>query len=189
LPRSVARALSQAEADDHPDAPWRPPATLPPADALTVALAMLTPRPADDQTMAACLAQLVIAFEPNTRLSADATRLRFEVWKRANADLGAFLWREATDRAIGSLKWMPKPAEFRELVALALAKRARERRRCEAMLAAHARRRNAPPPRPRASEEERTRELIAIYAKHDRQADVERLQRGLDALLKRKAMP
>jgi hypothetical protein len=189
LPRSVARALAQAEADDHPDAPWRPPASLPEPDALTLALAMLTPRPAEDATIAACLAALVIAFEPNTRLSAEATRLRFEVWKQANADLGDRLWRTATERAIGALKWMPKPAEFRDLVGPALEKRARERRRCEAMLAAHARQRNAPPPRPPATEAERTQELIDLYRKHNRPDDVARLQRRLDELLNRKAMP
>ena len=114
LPSSVARALRQAEDDDHPDIPWRPPAVLPPAEALRVALAMLTPRPADDRTIAACLAALVIAFEPNTKLSAEATRLRFEVWKEANGELGNALWNEATQRAIRALKWMPKPAELRE---------------------------------------------------------------------------
>jgi hypothetical protein len=154
-----------------------------------VALALLTPRRADDRTIAACLAALVIAFEPNTKLSAEATRLRFEVWKQANADLGDRLWRAATERAIASLRWMPKPAEFRDLVGPALEKRARERRRCEAMLAAHARRRNAPPPMPPATEEQRTRELIDLYVKHDRPDDVARLQRRLDELLNRKAMP
>src|SRR5947209_16233901 len=56
LPSLVAQALRQAERDDHPDVPWQPPARLPDADALKVALAMLTPRPADDRTIAACLA-------------------------------------------------------------------------------------------------------------------------------------
>jgi hypothetical protein len=185
LPSSVARALRQAETDDHPDVPWRPPAILPPADALRVALAMLTPRQADDRTIAACLAALVVAFEPNTKLSAEATRLRFEVWREANGDLGNALWNEATERAIRSLKWMPKPVELREQVRFALEARARRRRRCEQMLAEIARRARLPPP-PTETLEQRLANTVAIYRRHDRPADAERVQRRLDDLLKRK---
>lgn len=188
LPSSVARALRRAEDDDHPDIPWRPPAVLPSDDALRVALAMLTPRPADDRTIASCLAALVIAFEPNTKLSAEATRLRFEVWKEANGDLGNALWNEATQRAIRVLKWMPKPVELREQVRTALEARSTRRRRCEQMLAEQARRRRVPPP-PSETLEQRLAHTVAIYRKHDRPADAERVQRKLDELLKRKAIP
>jgi hypothetical protein len=187
LPSSVAQALSKAEHDHHPDIPWRPSANLPSADALRVAFAMLTPRPADDRTIGACLAALMIAFEPNTRLSAEATRLRLEVWKQANADLGNALWSEATERAIGSLKWMPKPAELREQVRPILEARALRRARCEQMLAEQARRKTAPPA-PRETLEERLTNTVAIYRKHERPADAERVQRMLDELLKRKAI-
>jgi hypothetical protein len=186
LPSSVARALRQAESDDHPDVPWRPPELLPPAEALRVALAMLSPRPADDRTIAACLAALVIAFEPNTRLSAVATRLRFEVWKEANGDLGNALWQTATQRAIQALKWMPKPSELREQVRSILEARDLRRRRCEQMLAEQARRARTPAP-PRETLEERLANTVAIYRKHDRPVDAERVQRMLDDLLKRKA--
>jgi len=186
LPSSVARALRQAEDDDHPDVPWRPPQVLPPAEALRVALAMLTPRPADDRTVAACLAALVIAFEPNTKLSAEATRLRFEVWKEANGDLGNALWHAATQRAIQALRWMPKPVELREQVRSILEARARRRRRCEQMLAEQARRDARPAP-PQETQEQRLANTVAIYRKHDRPADAERVQRMLDDLLKRKA--
>ena len=179
--------LRQAENDDHPDVRWRPPAELPPAEALRVALAMLTPRPADDRTIAACLAALVVAFEPNTRLSAEATRLRFAVWKEANGDLGNALWNEATRRAIQSLRWMPKPSELREQVRPILEARALRRRRCEQMLAERARRARTPPP-PQETVEQRLANTVAIYRKHDRPADAERVQRMLDDLLKRKAM-
>jgi hypothetical protein len=178
----VARALRQAEDDHHPDIPWKPPARLPDADALRLALAMLAPRPADDRTIAACLAALVIAFEANTKLSPEGTRLRFTVWKEANADLGNALWNEATERAIKSLRWMPKPSELREQVRAALEARALRRRRCEQMLAEHARRRRAPPP-VQETLEERLRNIVAIYRKHQRFADAERAQRKLDDLL------
>jgi hypothetical protein len=187
LPSSVARALRQAESDDHPDVPWRPPVVLPPADALRVALAMLTAPPADDRTIAACLAALVVAFEPNTRLSAEATRLRFEVWKEANGDLGNALWNEATERAIRSLRWMPKPAELRDQVRFVLAARALRRRRCEQMLAEIARRARTPPPIEETLEQ-RLANTVAIYRKHDRPADAERVQRRLDDLLKQKVV-
>jgi hypothetical protein len=182
----VAQALRQAERDDHPDVPWQPPARLPDADALKVALAMLTPRPADDRTIAACLAALVIAFEPNTKLSAEATRLRFEIWKEANGDLGNALWNEATQRAIRALKWMPKPSELREQVRPILDARALRRRRCERMLAELARRARTPAP-PQETLAERLANTVAIYRKHDRPVDAERVQRMLDDLLKRKA--
>jgi hypothetical protein len=182
LPSLVARALRQAEDDHHPDIPWKPPARLPELDALRVALAMLTPRPADDRTIAACMAAMMIAFEPNTKLSPEATRLRFTVWKEANADLGNALWNEVTERAIKSLRWMPKPSELREQVRPALEARALRRRRCEQMLAEHARRRRAPPP-VQETLEERLRNTVAIYRKHERFADAERVQRTLDDLL------
>ena len=181
MPSLVARALRQAEDDHHPDIPWKPPARLPEPDALRVALAMLTPRPADDRTIAACLAALVIAFEPNTRLSADATRLRFTVWKEANADLGNALWNEATERAIRSLRWMPKPAELREQVRAELEARSLRHRRCERMLEERRRRRNAPVVR--ETLEERLRNTVAIFRKHQRFADADRVQRKLDDLL------
>jgi hypothetical protein len=187
LPSSVARALRQAESDDHPDVPWRPPELLPPAEALRVALAMLSPRPADDRTIAACLAALVIAFEPNTKLSAEATRLRFEVWKEANGDLGNALWQVATQRAIQALRWMPKPSELREQVREILEARDLRRRRCEQMLAEQARRARAPAP-PRETLEQRLANTVAIYRKHDRPADAERVQRMLDDLMKRKVV-
>jgi hypothetical protein len=188
LPSSVARALRRAESDDHPDVPWRPPGALPPAEALRVALAMLTPRPADDRTIAACLAALVIAFEPNTKLSVEATRLRFEVWKEANGDLGNALWNEATQRAIRSLRWMPRPSELREQVRPILEARDLRRRRCERMLAERARRTAQPAaPQPQETLEERLANTVAIYRRHDRPADAERMQRRLDDLLKRKA--
>jgi len=187
LPSSVARALRQAEDDAHPDIPWRPPAVLPPAEALQAALALLTPRPAADRTIAACLAALVIAFEPNTRLSPEATRLRFEVWKDANGDLGDGLWNEATARAIRTLKWMPKPAELRGLVGPMLEARALRRKRCERMLAELERRRRAPPPPPIEPLEVRLATVVALYRKHGLTADAERVQRELDQLTGRRA--
>jgi hypothetical protein len=181
LPRLVAQALRQAEADHHPDVPWKPPAALPGAEALRVALAMLTPRPAEDRTIASCMAALVIAFEPNTKLSPEATRLRFQVWKDANADLGNALWQRATERAIRGLRWMPKPAELREQVKAELDARALRHRRCRQMLEEGERRRNAPPA-VQETPEERLRNIVAIYRKHERFADAERVQRRLDEL-------
>jgi len=161
---------------------------LPSKDALEVARALLTPDPADDRTIASCMAAMVIAFEPNTRLSAEATRLRMEVWRQAAGDLGSALWEEATEIALRSLKWMPKPAEFRDLVRHKLEARLLRLRRCEQMLSAHARREEAPARRPTTTREQRLVELIAVYRKHNRPADVERLQRDLEAL-QRKAVP
>lgn len=63
-----------------------------------------------------CLAKMLVAFEPNTKLSGDDMRLRAMVWLEACGDLNDGLWAEATAEAIRTLKWMPKPAEFRGLV-------------------------------------------------------------------------
>jgi hypothetical protein len=127
------------------------------------------------------MAAMTIAFEPNTKLSPEATRLRFQVWKDANADLGNALWQRATERAIRGLRWMPKPAELREQVRAELDARALRRRRCEQMLEEGARRRNAPVVR--ETLEERLRHTVAVYRKYERFADAERVQRKLDALL------
>ena len=57
------------------------------------------------------------AFEPNAKPSGDETRLRMAVWLEACGDLNDALWADATSEAIQTMKWMPKPAEFRALVA------------------------------------------------------------------------
>ena len=135
MPRSVERALADSLALGHPDVPWTPPASLPPAAELRLALEIL-----DGQGHAAerhagfCLAKLVMAFEPNTRLTAEQTRLRLAVWLEANGDLGDELWSIATLAAIQGSQWMPKPAEFRKLVQAKFDERQRRKERCRAML-------------------------------------------------------
>lgn len=84
-----------------------------------------------------CIAQLMVAFEPNTKLSADETRLRAMVWLEANGDLCDGLWREATQESIRSLKWMPKPSEFRDLVYPRIMAARRNIERLKEMLRAH----------------------------------------------------
>jgi len=81
-----------------------------------------------------CLAKLMVAFEPNTKLSAEDTRMRAAVWLEVNGDLRDELWADATNEAIRNLKWMPKPAEFRELVADRLRKDADRLHKLERML-------------------------------------------------------
>lgn len=81
-----------------------------------------------------CLAKLMVAFEPNTKLSAEETKMRAAVWLEANGDLPDELWAEGTTAAIKTLKWMPKPAEFRELVIDRIRRDADRLRKLERML-------------------------------------------------------
>jgi hypothetical protein len=139
LPRSVERALADSLSLGHPDVPWTPPPTLPPAAELRLALEILDGQDQTGERHAGfCLAKLVMAFEPNTRLTAEQTRLRLAVWLEANGDLGDALWSAATLAAIQGSQWMPKPSEFRKLVQGKLEERQRRKERCRAMLDAQA---------------------------------------------------
>lgn len=170
--------MADALSLEHPDIPWTPPPRLPSAHDLRQAIEVLTPPPADARTVAACLAALVIAFEPNTKLSPEATRLRFEVWREANGDLGNALWTEATERAIRALKWMPKPAEMREQVSADLLKRTKNLNLCKRMLAALDG--TSPAEKPLASRLERLKHTRSIYERMgDRPADVDRMDREI----------
>lgn len=81
-----------------------------------------------------CLAKLLMAFEPNTKLSGDETKLRISVWLEACGDLNDSLWADATAQAIQTMKWMPKPAEFRALVAPQLDRARKRKDRLRTML-------------------------------------------------------
>lgn len=112
---------------DHPDVgPTRPPymPTAPEIRRLIATCDAILDGQATPAFAKQCLAKLLVAFEPNTKLSADDIRLRAMVWLEACGDLNDALWAEATTEAIKGFKWMPKPSEFRELV---------EPRRTEAM--------------------------------------------------------
>lgn len=135
MPRSVERALADSLSLDHPDVPWAPPATLPSPAELRLALEVLESHGQTGERHAAyCLAKLVMAFEPNTRLTSEQTKLRLAVWLEANGDLGDELWTTATLAAIQGSQWMPKPAEFRKLVQAKFEERQRRKERCRAML-------------------------------------------------------
>ena len=154
MPPSVERVLADS-APDHPDVAWTRPAALPPAADLERALALLQDEGRTTEAhVAACFARLVMAFEPNTKLTAEQTRLRLAVWLEANGDLGDALWSAATLEAIRSATWMPRPAEFRKLVQDRLDERARRLQCCRAMLEA---RRTAGRPQPFRREPEPVR--------------------------------
>jgi hypothetical protein len=124
----------------HPDVPWQVPAKLPPRNDLLSAIAEMERLIRERVTPAyakQCIAQLMVAFEPNTKLSADETRLRAMVWIEANGDLCDGLWREATQECIRTLKWMPKPSEFRAAVEHRVTSARRYLDKLKAMLEAH----------------------------------------------------
>ncbi|MPZ32014.1 MAG: hypothetical protein GEV13_13625 [Rhodospirillales bacterium] len=135
MPRSVERALADSLSLGHPDVPWTPPATLPAVAELRLALDILDGQGQTGEHHAGfCLSKMVMAFEPNTKLTAEQTRLRLAVWLEANGDLGDELWSIATLAAIQGSQWMPKPAEFRKLVQARFDERQRRKERCRAML-------------------------------------------------------
>lgn len=180
MPNSVERALADSLSLEHPDVPWQLPAALPLLTDLKAGIATLEAQAAPVQQKHAtwCLAKLVLAFEPNTKLTGEETRLRLNVWLEANADLGDALWSEATLAAIQSLKWMPKPAEFRGLVEAKLAARAKRMKRCHAMLAAHGHG-NAIEEKPIETRLGRLEHTRSIYARMNRRVDVERMDREI----------
>lgn len=147
--------------------PWQPPARLPPIGDIRAAmdrcdltlLGHVSPAVARQ-----CFAKLAMAFEPGTKLTGDETRLRMSVWMEACGDLNDALWIDATTQAIQSLKWMPKPAEFRALVAPQIDLARKRRRRLEAMEEA-ARRPPAAQPFVREPDEVRIRGMRDSFRK------------------------
>lgn len=119
---------------------WEPPKNLPPIgdirDAIRRCDLVLESRPTPTFAKQ-CFAKLMATFETNTKLSAEETRLRFTVWLEACGDMSDGQWDEATKEAIGTMKWMPKPAEFRALVRSSRADAHRRRERLKVMLKAH----------------------------------------------------
>lgn len=136
MPNSVERALADSFSLDHPDVPWSPPEVPPPTADLRAALQILEAQAsaATPKHVAWCLAKLMMAFEPTTKLSGEETKLRAAVWLEACGDLGDALWSKATLAAIQSSKWMPKPAEFRKFVEREVEDRTKRLKRCRAML-------------------------------------------------------
>lgn len=186
MPNSVERALADALSLEHPDVPWTPPPRLPSAQDLRTAVAVLTVAPTGEKHASWCLAKLALAFESGQqRLSPDATKLRAEVWLEANADLGDELWSKATLAAIRALKWMPKPAEFREMVRAELDDRAKKLDRCRRMLGALAPDTTAAKPFQREPLEVRLRTLRDANRRHGSPDRAAKYERELAALEKR----
>jgi hypothetical protein len=183
LPNSVERALADALSLEHPDVPWTLPAQIPPPRDLQLAIAVLTVAPASPKHASWCLAKLALAFESGAqRLSPEATKLRADVWLEANADLGDELWSKATIAAIRGSKWMPKPAEFRELVSVELAERSKKLSRCRSMLAAGGTVGEKPKPFVRESQADRLRSMRDSFRKFGNVAKAAQYERESAAL-------
>ena len=180
MPNSVERALADSLSLEHPDVPWQLPAALPVLSDLRAGIAILEAQaaPVSQKHAAWCLAKLVMAFEPNTKLTAEETRLRLAVWIEANGDLGDALWSEATLAAIQGSKWMPKPGEFRALVEVKLAARAKRMKRCQAMMAAHGQG-TVEAEKPIETRLGRLEHTRAIYQRMGRRFDVDRIDREI----------
>jgi hypothetical protein len=182
LPSSVERALADGLSLEHPDVPWSPPAVPPASADLRAALQILEAQaaPATPKHVAWCLAKLMMAFEPATKLSGEETKLRAGVWLEACGDLGDALWTKATLAAIQSSKWMPKPAEFRKLVEREIDERSKRLQRCRAMLDG-VRTPSRPVEQPIPTRIGRLMHTRSIYERMGRTADVERIDREIAA--------
>lgn len=157
------------------------PEVLPETNDLRAALAILEAQaaPATPKHVAWCLAKLMMAFEPQTKLSGDETKLRAAVWVEACGDLGDELWSTATLAAIQTCKWMPKPAEFRALVAAKLDDRAKRLRRCREMLNGGRPKAEDRPALEAPTRLDRLRITRGLYEKHNRPNDVARIDREI----------
>lgn len=150
LPRFPAWLMALTDSN-YPDVPWRVPDRLPALTDLRDMLArcdMVLRGEVNPGFAKQCIAKLMVAFEPNTKLSADETRIRAMVWLEACGDLNNALWAQATDEAIKSLKWMPKPSEFRALMQEHVDMAKRRQVRIQAMIEAHGRPQQAFVPEP-----------------------------------------
>lgn len=173
MPNGVERALADSLSLEHPDVPWQPPAVPPATADLRAALAILeaemvtTPK-----HIAWCLAKLMMAFEPSTKISGEETKLRAAVWAEACGDLGDALWSSATMAALQGSKWMPKPAEFRAFVAVKIEERAKKIARCKTMLSGQvqAERPKAFVAEPEADRLRHLRDSLRRVGKHGRAA-------------------
>lgn len=137
MARHLPLWLSDILDEEHPDLPWQPPAKLPTLHDLRDAIQRcdLTLEGRVTAALAKqCFAKLLMAFEPNAKLSGDETRLRISVWIEACGDLNDALWLDATSQAIQTMKWMPKPAEFRALVSPQIDKARKRKERLRTML-------------------------------------------------------
>lgn len=125
---------------EHPDVPWKPKAigTVSDLRAALFRVETLLSGRVTEAYAKQCFAKLMVAFEPNTKLSGDETRMRMAVWLEANGDLPDELWAEATSEAIRGLKWMPKPGEFRDLAVPHIHRAKLRVSRIKAMINAHA---------------------------------------------------
>lgn len=181
MPNSVERALADSLSLEHPDVPWAPPEVPPPTSDLRAALQILEAQsaPATAKHVAWCLAKLMMAFEPATKLSGEETKLRAAVWLEACGDLGDELWSKATMAAIQSSKWMPRPAEFRALVDRQMAERGKRLQRCREMLNGTRAKAAQPSEQPIPTRIGRLQHTRAIYERMGRTADVERLDREI----------
>lgn len=123
---------------------WALPKVLPSIADLRLGIHILENPVTTPKHAAGCLAKLMVAFEPNTKMSPEETKLRLAVWIEANGDLGDELWAEATRLAMRESKWMPKPSEFRALVGDQLTLRSSRLHRAKMMLQEAGREKDAP---------------------------------------------
>lgn len=133
MPDTLARLLADPVV---PGEAWQPPEVPPAHGELMDALAILQVSPTDDRHAGFCLAKLGLAFEVGVKITETEAKGRRITWLEANGDLGDALWTEATLAALQTSKWMPKPSEFRALVAHKLDLRETQIRRVRQMLEA-----------------------------------------------------
>jgi hypothetical protein len=184
LPASLRQALADALVLDHPDAPWQPPAVLPPAVDLRAGIAILEAqtRPVDRRHAAHCIAKLLSGF--NERLTKEEAELRLEVWLEACGHVPNDLWSSATiellqgwqrDKHYGRV---PEASDLLAAVKARLDRRLRDLERCRIMLrSTSATAVTGPKPLPRGLD--RLRHTRAIYERLGRTADVARIDREI----------
>ena len=162
---------------DHPDVPWQP-KNLPPAHELRASITAFKERLkiCTEAHARRCFAELLAIFEPNTKPSGDEIRLRFAAYFNACSDMSDDIWSRAKEECIRTLKWMPKPAEFRQAAGRRFERLHWGLARCEKMLE-EAEKAQAVPfkPEPRAIRLKTMRDVFGKTGDMERATKYERL--------------
>lgn len=136
LPESMKRALADSLSLDGTDVPWKMATERPPLADIRAGVDLLEAQlqPASLKVAGFCFKKLLAVLEPHTKMNKEEGKQRFEDWFIAVKDIPDDLWPGATLACMQTLKWFPKPVEFRSHVEATLRERIKLRNRARTML-------------------------------------------------------
>jgi len=157
--------------------PWQPPSVPPASDVLRAGIAELQRgvEPAPPAHVDWCLAKLFVL--PSRAATAEDQALQADNFQEVAGHYPTDLWTEATTEILRTSKFRPAPAELVALVDARFRERQRMLERARSMLEPPKPKLPPPPPVPKETGLQRLQNLRTIYANHQRQADVDRIDR------------